>query len=124
MMPQEPDFVINVSASPFSYNHAKNRLAVLKANVERYKIPFFYINHTGAQTEIIFDGGSVAMRADGTVLEEMPYFEEVVKTFELDDLLKSGPSILQEKEKIKLIHDALVEGLKTTSINLDSRKPF
>ncbi|MEZ5056765.1 MAG: NAD+ synthase [Saprospiraceae bacterium] len=122
MMPQEPDFVINVSASPFSYNHAKNRLAVLKANVERYKIPFFYINHTGAQTEIIFDGGSVAMRADGTVLEEMPYFEEVVKTFELDDLLKSGPSILQEKEKIKLIHDALVEGLKNYFNKLGFKK--
>jgi NAD+ synthase (glutamine-hydrolysing) len=122
MMPQEPDFVINVSASPFSYNHSKNRLAVLKANVDRYKIPFFYINHTGAQTEIIFDGGSVAMRADGTVLEEMPYFEEMVKTFDLEDLLKSGPSILQEKEKIKLIHDALVEGLKNYFTKLGFKK--
>ncbi|MCB0661260.1 MAG: NAD+ synthase [Saprospiraceae bacterium] len=109
---QGPDFVINVSASPFSFTHAERRLQVLKANCERYHVPFFYINHTGAQTEIIFDGGSVAMRADGTVLEEMPYFQEAIRTFELDDLLTAGPSIVQPKNKIQLIHDALVEGLK------------
>lgn len=109
---QKPDFVINVSASPFSFTHAKRRLQVLKANCDRYKVPFFYINHTGAQTEIIFDGGSVAMRSDGTVLEEFPYFEEAVKTFDLSTLENPGPSKTRPKEKIRLIHDALVEGLK------------
>jgi NAD+ synthase (glutamine-hydrolysing) len=53
MMPQQPDFILNLSASPFSYDQAEDRIRVVKANVERYKIPMFYVNHSGAQTEII-----------------------------------------------------------------------
>ena len=74
LMPQKPDFMINVSASPFNYNHANNRIHVLKSNVERYKVPIFYINHAGAQTEIVFDGGSLIMSPNGNVFEELPYF--------------------------------------------------
>jgi len=57
----KPDFIINTSASPFSYEQADERKSIIKANVARYKIPMFYINHVGAQTEIIFDGGSVVI---------------------------------------------------------------
>lgn len=53
---QKPDFILNLSASPFSYEHAKDRLNVLRANVLKYKIPLFYVNCVGAQTDILFDG--------------------------------------------------------------------
>ena len=42
MMDQKPDLMINISASPFSYDHAPDRIHVIKANVERYKLPVFY----------------------------------------------------------------------------------
>jgi NAD+ synthase (glutamine-hydrolysing) len=90
MMPEKPDFIINISASPFDYDHAAGRIAVIRANVERYKIPMFYVNHTGAQTDIIFDGGSVVMSADGLVYDEMPYFEEAVGYYDLEDVQKGG----------------------------------
>ena len=107
-----PDFIINVSASPFDYNQATKRLNVLKANVNRYKIPIFYINHVGAQTELIFDGGSVVMSPNGNVFKEMIYFKESIETFDLDEVQKSNISNEQKKEKIALIHDALVLGIK------------
>ncbi|HFC00100.1 MAG TPA: NAD+ synthase [Phaeodactylibacter sp.] len=112
MMPHQPDFMINVSASPFNYNHAKNRIHVLQSNVERYQMPIFYINHVGAQTEIIFDGGSLVMSPNGNVFEEMPYFKEQVKTFNLAEVRRGKTSRLQPKNKMKLIHDALVIGIK------------
>lgn len=112
MMPFEPDFMINVSASPFSYNHAEDRLHVLKANVDRYKMPIFYVNHVGAQTEIIFDGGSVVMSPNGNVHEELPYFEESLKVYDLDEVIKGEQTIEQSKDKIKEIHDAVVLGIK------------
>ncbi|HMP30587.1 MAG TPA: nitrilase-related carbon-nitrogen hydrolase, partial [Saprospiraceae bacterium] len=65
MMPNKPDFIINVSASPFNYDHAHARIKIIKANIDRYKIPMFYINHCGAQTELLFDGGSIVMSPDG-----------------------------------------------------------
>jgi len=112
MIGDDPDIIINASASPFSYDHAEDRLHVLKANVERYKKPIFYVNHVGAQTEIIFDGGSVVMRPDGEVYEELPYFEECYRIYDLDDVESGKENILQPKDKIQEIHDAIVLGIK------------
>ncbi|MGK0391178.1 MAG: NAD+ synthase (glutamine-hydrolyzing) [Maribacter sp.] len=112
MVKHEPDFILNLSASPFSYSHAANRIHVLKANVERYGLPMFYVNHSGAQTEVIFDGGSLVMSPDGKVFDELPYFEETLRVYELEEVLKGGINQEQEKEKIALIHDALVTGIR------------
>jgi NAD+ synthase (glutamine-hydrolysing) len=107
-----PDIIINISASPFHYNQAKSRKAVLKANVERYKIPLFYINHIGAQTELIFDGGSMVWSPDGKIYEEMPYFREEIKVFDLDEVNKGENTTEQDQDKISLIHQALNLGIK------------
>ncbi len=107
-----PDVIINISASPFDYNQANKRLNVLKANVDRYHLPLFYINHVGAQTELIFDGGSVVMSPNGKVFEEMSYFKEEIKTFNLEEILNNNKDKVQPKEKIALIHDALIIGVK------------
>jgi len=111
MMPHKPDFILNLSASPFDYAHAALRIQIVRANVERYGIPMFYTNHTGAQTDIIFDGGSIIMSPDGQVFDEMPYFEESVKVYDLDEVLRGGRSAEQPKNKVQLIHDALVIGI-------------
>lgn len=76
LIKQEPDLMINLSASPFDYIHALKRKEILNANVSKYQIPILYCNTVGAQTEIIFDGGSVAMNADGRIIAELSYFEE------------------------------------------------
>ena len=122
MMEQEPDLMINISASPFSYDHAEERIHVLRANVERYKIPLFYINHSGAQTEILFDGGSIIMSPDAEVFEELPYFEECVRTYELKDVEKGTQKSLQPKDKMPLIHDAIVMGVRDYFGKLGFRK--
>ena len=56
---QNPDLIINLSASPFSYNQAKLRKDILLDNARKYKVPIIYVNQVGAQTELIFDGGSL-----------------------------------------------------------------
>lgn len=112
MMDEQPDMMINVSASPFSYDHAPDRIHVLKANVERYKVPVFYANQSGGQTDIIFDGGSIVMSPDGKVFDEMPYFEECLRVYDFDEVLRGGVSQEQPKDKMKLIHDALVVGIQ------------
>ncbi len=109
---QQPDFVLNLSASPFTYKHADERIHVLKANVARYGLPMFYVNHSGASTEIIFDGGSIVMSPDGNVHDELPYFTEELRCYNLVDVEKGGVNQVQVKEKIALIHDALVCGIQ------------
>lgn len=112
LMPQQPDFILNLSASPFTYAHAAERIHVLKANVARYKMPIFYVNHSGASTEIIFDGGSLIVSPDGSVHDELPYFAEAVRTYDLSTVEKGGTHREQPKQKIALIHDALVCGIQ------------
>jgi NAD+ synthase (glutamine-hydrolysing) len=112
MMPQQPDLILNLSASPFSYDHAGDRIRVLKANVQRYKLPLVYVNQIGSQTEIIFDGGSLVVSPDGTIFEELPYWKEEVRTFDLAEITAGGKNLEQPKEKIPLIHDALVLGIR------------
>jgi len=109
---QGPDFILNLSASPFSFSQAQERLAIIKENVQRYKLPFFYVNHVGAQTEIIFDGGSAVFSPNAELFEELPYFEECIKTFDLKSVRLGQAPKAQTKEKMQLIEDALILGIR------------
>jgi len=112
MMKHSPDLIINVSASPFDYKHAAERIEILKENVKQYGIPLVYVNHVGAQTDIIFDGGSLAISPNQKVMKELPYFTEAMEIIEVDELMKNEEEHQQTKEKIPLIHDALVLGIR------------
>ncbi|MGC4056495.1 MAG: hypothetical protein QM743_00005 [Chitinophagaceae bacterium] len=46
--------------------------------MKAYGIPMIYCNTVGSQTEIVFDGGSVAMDASGAIVAELPYFQEAL----------------------------------------------
>lgn len=111
---EKPDFMINISASPFDFGQAQRRIEVVKANTLRYGIPMFYVNHVGAQTDLIFDGGSLVVNEEGVVVDEMPYFVEMMRFYNLHDVLASNQvatDCVQTKNKIQLIHDALVCGI-------------
>ncbi len=117
LVKQNPDLMINLSASPFHYNQSNDRIHTLKANAARYSLPIFYTNCVGAQTELIFDGGSLVMDAVGNIIDELPYFEEALRLYELQSnnqpvaLAESGAGE-QSKEKIALIYGALVLGIR------------
>ncbi|MBC7554362.1 MAG: NAD+ synthase [Taibaiella sp.] len=85
LVKQQPDIMINLSASPFDYVHDDSRRATIKQNVLKYKLPIIYCNTTGSQTEIVFDGGSVAMDADGNIVAQLPYFEEAMMAVTLNE---------------------------------------
>jgi len=112
MMDEKPDFIINVSASPFNFRHAQARIAICKANVAQYKIPMFYCNHAGAQTELIFDGGSLVVSPNGNIHREMPYFAESMECFDLERVVAGASQSEQPKDDIAEIHDAIVCGIK------------
>jgi NAD+ synthase (glutamine-hydrolysing) len=73
---QRPDLMINISASPFDYDHDEDRKEVVRQNVLKYGLPMYYCNAVGSQTEIVFDGGSVVYDAKGNLLKEFNYFDE------------------------------------------------
>ncbi len=76
LIEQQPDIMINLSASPFDYVHEDGRKQIIKQNVQRYRLPMVYCNTIGSQTEIVFDGGSLVMNTNGGLAAELPYFTE------------------------------------------------
>lgn len=73
---QNPDLMINIAASPFNYRQAEDRKAILEKNIREYRLPLIYVNHSGAQTDLIFDGGSLVYDKEGCILAELDYFNE------------------------------------------------
>ena len=112
LMKEKPDLMINLSASPFAYDHAPERIHVLQTNVLRYQLPLFYVNQVGAQTELIFDGGSLVFSANGKIFDELPFFETCIRTYSLDEVKANKENNEISKDKYPLIHDALILGLK------------
>jgi NAD+ synthase (glutamine-hydrolysing) len=85
LMKQSPDIMLNLSASPFDYTHDEDRKATIKANVLKYKIPLFYCNAVGSQTEIVFDGGSYAFDKDANLCGALPMFTSDLSFFTCND---------------------------------------
>lgn len=114
-----PDCIINISASPFSYTQIPKRLEMMRKQTEQYKIPMFYVNHIGAQTDLIFDGGSICMNKDGHVCGQMPYFAEGLSIFDSENLKQAD---LVEISAIEGIYRALVLGIKDFFFKLGLQK--
>lgn len=116
LIKQQPDFMLNLSASPFSAGHHAAREHTLVSNIERYRIPIFYCNSIGAQTELIFDGGSMIYDGNGNKVGQMKWFEEDFQTYEWDgdhlrNILHTQP-VVETPDSISMIHRALVIGIR------------
>ncbi|MVT06679.1 NAD+ synthase [Chitinophaga tropicalis] len=121
LISQQPDVMINLSASPFDYLSNETRKEIIRANVRKYKLPMLYCNTVGSQTEIVFEGGSLIFDAQGNIVKELPYFEEAIDGIELDELLKPAataeetgyvPGTALSLDHIDRIHQALIMGIK------------
>src|ERR1700744_4583607 len=117
LIQQKPDVMINIAASPFAYNHDEERIAILGDNAGRYRLPLLYVNHVGAQTELIFDGGSLVFGNTGELLDVLPYFEESVTYYILENksevkLLQSSTKRTQRQSNIEQIHQGLILGIR------------
>lgn len=102
LMKQSPDLMINISASPFDYDHDEDRKEVIRLNVMKYKLPMIYCNAVGAQTEIIFDGGSLVYTAGGKLKHELSYFGEDAVLVDTDNLFGDENQVQQHHPKIEM----------------------
>ncbi len=110
LIAQKPTMMINIAASPFDYRHIAERKKTLQDNAEKYSLPLFYVNHVGAQTELIFDGGSLAINSKAEIVNELRYFEEDFKVIDTDNF--DEPVLDFGFASVELIYGALVLGIQ------------
>jgi len=110
---QNPDLVINISASPFSYTKTEAKENIFISKAKKYRIPVISVNQTGANTELIFDGASIIVNREGSIFRHLEYFKEELFTFSTDDLMNGTIAEQEQKpDPISLIHKALVTGIR------------
>ena len=85
----EVGLVVNINASPYERNKDDVRLALLQRRAAEAKAPVVYVNTVGGQDELVFDGDSMIVAADGQVLTRAPQFVEGV--FVVDVQVRDAP---------------------------------
>ncbi len=110
LIKENPDLIVNLSASPFDYRHMEDRSATFSNCARQFNLPLIFVNHVGAQTELIFDGGSFAIDSGGKMIAQLKMFDEDFKIIDLDNLTAETSQL--QHAKIELIHDALVLGIR------------
>ncbi|MDX1640871.1 MAG: NAD+ synthase [Balneolaceae bacterium] len=68
--------IINISASPFTKTKHENRKQMLQNHAKKLNLPVLYSNQVGAQTEVLFDGESMAVNADAEIVASLKAFSE------------------------------------------------
>jgi NAD+ synthase (glutamine-hydrolysing) len=110
------DLMVNIAASPYSANHDQERKRMLTQNAKKYSLPLLYVNQIGAQTELVFDGGSMVINSLGKITDELNYFKEDFRIINIEELSKNKdlPENLEinYENRIPGIYEAIKLGIK------------
>lgn len=115
LIKQNPDLIINIAASPFACDKIEDKHQIFVNNTQKYNLPLVYVNQTGAQTELIFEGCSKVLNAGGQTLYEAASFTEdfmLIDTRELASEASSSPRHSRGRDPIPDIHQALITGIQ------------
>jgi len=104
------DVLLNLNASPFHIDKQAEREVLLRKRARQFGTPVLYVNPVGGQDEVVFDGGSHAVDADGILLVRAPMFEPACVSVDLADLAPT--EIAAMPEPIEQIRLALVTGVR------------
>ena len=104
------ELVVNLSASPFHVGRPQEREAIFSARARESGVRVALCNTVGGQDELIFDGHSLVIGSDGTVLARAPGFEESLFVVDLERPEAAGLAPLAED--IEQMRRALVLGLR------------
>jgi NAD+ synthase (glutamine-hydrolysing) len=104
-----PEFLLNLSASPWHQGKQAVRCELMAKVATKCECPVIYVNLVGGNDELIFDGASMAVNADGERISHLPAFEEAIRVVDF-----SEEAIGQESEVVSLenLRKALVLGLR------------
>ncbi|HUS25063.1 MAG TPA: NAD(+) synthase, partial [Candidatus Binatia bacterium] len=105
------EVLININASPFSLGKSAERRTILGARAQESGLPLLYVNLVGGQDDLLFDGDSVAMDADGRIAFRAPAFEEGTYLVEFDGGRFRGEVAREEPEEA-LVYQGLVQAVR------------
>jgi NAD+ synthase (glutamine-hydrolysing) len=95
--------VVSISASPYEWRKSERRERTHSEIVRTLGVPLVYVNQMGATDDILFDGGSFAIAADGTLAGRLPFFQVAYGVVEVDLKVPPDP---QQTGSVKFLGSA------------------
>lgn len=90
MMKFNPDFVVNIAASPFAAGRMEIKKQIFTKKAIKHHLPILMVNQVGANTELIFEGASLAVADDGSIYKQLALFKEDLTILDTGELIVSG----------------------------------
>jgi len=116
---RQPGLVIVPNGSPYERAKDDVRLELVTKRARQAKAPLVYVNMTGGQDDLVFDGDSIVVGADGSVIARAPQFEDGIALVDIDVATKtSSPDVVISEDEVT-IDRALIPGV---AIRLDDRE--
>ncbi len=107
--------LININASPYHYGKSPERLKLLQRRARDNGLAVVYVNLVGGQDELVFDGGSFVVNAEGELTQRCQYFSETLMLVEVDTrdgILPRSAEIVPEPDEDESVYRALVLGVR------------
>jgi NAD+ synthase len=109
------EIVISPNGSPFDKYKRSERITIINSRVKESGLPFLYVNQVGGQDELVFDGSSLIVNPDATIIEQGPCWEEsfLVAEYNKESSKFLGDKIdFKESNALEEIYMATVIGLR------------
>ena len=110
LMQQGADLIISINASPFTLGKRELRRDMFRSIVRRHKVPVVVVNQTGGDDQIVFDGTSFAMDAEGNVIASAKSFSEDLVI--VDTKAGTGDQHADLADECDAVYEALVLGTR------------
>jgi len=113
MVERAPDIVIVINASPYYWGKGKVRYELVSEIAQRLECPVVYVNQVGGNDDLIFDGRSFAVNAEGRCIGAAKPFEEAEMIFDTEAGMIPGLALLMDDHQvIDELYNALVLGVR------------
>jgi NAD+ synthase len=110
------DLMIVPNGSPFEVEKFAKRVELARERAIEARVPLAYVNQVGGQDELVFDGGSFVVNADGTLAQLMPFFTESIamtRWSRADGVFRcEGDVALTEPSRLSTVYSAMMLGLR------------
>ncbi|MGC1688015.1 MAG: NAD+ synthase, partial [Candidatus Acidiferrales bacterium] len=107
---QGSSLLLNISASPFTIDKRGLRLDMLRALARQHHVPIVYVNQVGGNDSLVFDGSSVAIAPDGTIVARAHSFQDDLVLFDTETL--AGDIRHETSDELEAAYKALVCGTR------------
>ena len=108
--------IIAINGSPYELHTQSKREQVVRSRITESRIPIVYLNMVGGQDELVFDGGSFAMDADGNINFRAPAFDEGLHLLDLSasatGIEMTSDTIIEHLPTEESVYRALISGTR------------